>query len=207
VILAVIVACEIGFWVLLGAGLLARYGLHRPRLGAVLLICVPLVDLILLVAGVLDLRGGAEPSAAHGLAAVYIGFSVGFGHRTIAAMDRRVAHRYAGGPAPARVPKSGPVRVAHEWDLWRRALTAWLVALALLGAAIGIVGDDSRTGPLVGWAVQLTVVLLAWLLLGPIWSVVSSALSRTSGTDVEGEPASGAAGPTRADADREPARC
>ena len=32
-IYAVIIACEVGFWLVLGAGLFARYVLRRPRLG------------------------------------------------------------------------------------------------------------------------------------------------------------------------------
>ena len=58
-LIAIIVATEIGFWVVLGAGLAARYLLGRRRLGAVLLASVPLVDLVLLIATVLDLSGGA----------------------------------------------------------------------------------------------------------------------------------------------------
>jgi hypothetical protein len=61
VIVAVIVACEIGFWVVLAAGLVSRYVLRRRRLSTALLAAVPLVDLVLLVVSVLDLRGGAEP--------------------------------------------------------------------------------------------------------------------------------------------------
>lgn len=94
-IVAVIVACELGFWVVLAAGLLARYGLRWPRIGAALLLCVPLVDLVLLGATVVDLRGGATATAAHGLAAAYLGFSVAFGHRTIRSLDQRVAHLYS----------------------------------------------------------------------------------------------------------------
>ena len=69
-IYAVIVACEVGFWLVLTAGLGARYVLRRPRLGAVLLMTVPVVDLVLLVATVMDLRGGGTASPAHALAAV-----------------------------------------------------------------------------------------------------------------------------------------
>jgi hypothetical protein len=68
--IAVIVAVEIAFWVLLAAGLTARYVLRLPRVGAALLIAVPLVDLVLLGATVIDLRGGATARVAHGLAAV-----------------------------------------------------------------------------------------------------------------------------------------
>ena len=59
-VITIIVACEIAFWVVLAAGLVARYGLRRRRLGAILLACVPLVDVVLLVATVLDLSRGAR---------------------------------------------------------------------------------------------------------------------------------------------------
>ena len=97
-IVVVIVAVEIAFWVLLAAGLIARYPLRLPRVGAALLVCVPLVDLVLLGATVIDLRGGATAGVAHGLAAVYLGVSVGYGHRMIRWADVRFAHRFAGGP-------------------------------------------------------------------------------------------------------------
>lgn len=58
-IITVIVGCEIGFWLALAAGLGLRYPLKRPKAGAVVLACVPLVDLVLLAATVVDLRGGA----------------------------------------------------------------------------------------------------------------------------------------------------
>jgi hypothetical protein len=37
VLVALIVACEIGFWLVLGSGLVARYLLGHRRLGAILL--------------------------------------------------------------------------------------------------------------------------------------------------------------------------
>jgi len=78
-LVAVIVAGEVGFWMLLGAGLVARYLLRRRTAGAVLLACTPLVDLVVLGATVLDLRGGGSASWSHGLAAAYLGVSVAFG--------------------------------------------------------------------------------------------------------------------------------
>ncbi|MFD0533927.1 hypothetical protein ACFQY7_09240 [Actinomadura luteofluorescens] len=65
-LLAVIAGCEIGFWVLLAAGLLARYPLRLRRTGAALLLCVPLVDLVLLAATAIDLRGGATAARPTG---------------------------------------------------------------------------------------------------------------------------------------------
>jgi hypothetical protein len=165
-IIAVIVACEVGFWVLLAAGLVARYGLRMPRLGAGLLIGVPIVDLVLLAATVVDLRGGAVATSAHGLAAVYLGFSVVFGHRTIRSVDARVAHRFAGGPAPAKPARDA----AHEWVQWLRGLAAWAIACGLLAVAIVLVGDAGRTAELAAWIQGLTVGLGVWLAVGPLWA-------------------------------------
>ncbi|MDI5944050.1 hypothetical protein QLR68_39155, partial [Micromonospora sp. DH15] len=124
-LVAVIVGCEIGFWVLLVAGLVARYPLRRPRLGAALLVCVPLVDLVLLAAAALDLRRGATADATHGLAAAYLGFSVAFGHSLIRWADQRFAHRFAGGPPPVRPPRYGWARARHEWREWAMGLLGW----------------------------------------------------------------------------------
>lgn len=85
-------------------GLIARYPLRRPRLGAALLIAVPVVDLVLLAATMIDLRRGATATFAHGLAAAYLGFSVAFGHSMVRWADQRFAHRFAGGPPRAEPP-------------------------------------------------------------------------------------------------------
>jgi hypothetical protein len=177
-LIAVIVACEIGFWVALGAGLLARYVRGRRRLGGILLACVPLVDLILLVATVIDLAQGATADFGHGLAAAYIGFSVAFGHSTIRWADERFAHRFAGGPPPWRPPRGGRERARHEWREFGKAAVAWAVSCALVAAAIVIVGDARRTEALEGWIARLTMILAVWSLwpiTHTIWPARSSA--------------------------------
>ena len=171
-LVAVIVGCEIGFWVLLGAGLVARYPLRRRRLGAALLVCVPLVDLVLLVATAVDLRGGATADFSHGLAAAYLGFSVAFGHSMVRWADQRFAHRFAGGPPPVRPPRYGWERTRHEWREWGKALLAWAIACTLLGGAILWVGDAERTRELVGWIQKLTVAVVIWLVAFPVWETI-----------------------------------
>src|SRR5687768_8051858 len=106
-----IAACEVGFWVVLGAGLAARYLLRWRRVSTVLLICVPLVDVVLLTATIIDLSGGGSASTVHGLAAVYLGVSVAFGHSMMRWADQRFAHWFADGPPPVKPPKSGRERV------------------------------------------------------------------------------------------------
>jgi len=168
VILAVIIACEISFWLFLGAGLASRYLLNLRTLGAALLICVPLVDLILLAATIIDLRGGAEASFAHGLAAVYLGFSVAFGHGIIRWADARFAHRFAGGPPPEPKPKHGKEKIAHEWQEFGKGSVAWAISCALLAGAIVFVNDPASTEAFVSWIGRLTLVLGVWFVFWPL---------------------------------------
>jgi hypothetical protein len=175
-IVGLIVACEVGFWVLLLAGLTARYALHWPRVGAALLVSVPLVDVVLLVATIVDLRGGAVATAAHGLAGAYIGFSVAFGHGLVKAADVRVAHRFGVGPAPVSLPRRGPAWVRREWHLWGRAVLAWAVACGVLLLAVAAVGNASRTRELIDWVEGLTVAMILWLLAGPLLAAARTRL-------------------------------
>lgn len=168
-ILAAIVACEIGFWVVLAAGLATRYLLRRRRLGAVLLAAVPVVDLALLAFTVVDLRHGAEPSFAHGLAAVYLGISVVFGHSMVRWADVRVAHRWAGGPPPAPKPPGGSWASARrEWREFGRGCLAVAITAVLLLGAIALVGDGGDTSELRGWFGRLGAVLAIWLVGWPV---------------------------------------
>jgi hypothetical protein len=168
-ILAAIVVCEVGFWVLLAAGLLARYLLHRPRLGGVLLVCVPLVDLALLAFTVVDLSAGATAQFAHGLAAVYLGFSVAFGHSMVRWADVRAAHRFAGGPPPVPKPAAGTwPRARREWREFARATSATGLSAGLLLAAIAWVGDRGDTTALWSWLPRLALALLIWFVAWPV---------------------------------------
>ncbi|MFF9815914.1 hypothetical protein [Streptomyces sp. NPDC014006] len=154
-IVGLIIACEVAFWVLLAAGLALRYGLRMPRTGLALLLCEPLLEVVLFAVTAIDLKNGAQPDWRHGLAAVYIGFTVGLGHATIKWADARVAHRFAGGPPPVRPPKHGMARAVHEWKVAGRWILASTVALALLQAAVWYVGDDGDTGSLRAWQMRM----------------------------------------------------
>jgi hypothetical protein len=156
VVVTLIVICEIGFWVLLAAGLGVRYLLRMPRTGLAILACEPLLELTLLVVTALDLKNGAEPSMKHGIAALYIGYTVGHGHRTIKWLDGHAAHRFAGGPPPVKPPRYGMARARHEGAVWLGTLVAAVVASVLLLAAMWYVGDASRTGSLREW------IMIAW---------------------------------------------
>lgn len=157
-IAALIVACEIGFWVFVLAGLFCRYMLRKKALGAFLLFCTPLIDLVLLIATALDLKNGAAANFFHGLAAVYIGVSIAFGSRMIQWADERFAHRFAGGPAPSSKPKYGREHARYERQMWFRHLAAWLIGSAILYGMILYVDDAERTK-------QLSLTILRWLIV------------------------------------------
>ncbi|WP_369033098.1 hypothetical protein [Streptomyces adonidis] len=144
-IVALIIACEVGFWVLLALGLAVRYLLKWRRTSVVLLLCEPLLELVLFTVTAIDLKNGAEPGWEHGLAALYIGFTVAFGHYTIRWLDGHAAHRLAGGPPPPKPPRYGMARARHEGRLWLRTVLAAAVACALLQAAVWYVGDGDTS--------------------------------------------------------------
>jgi hypothetical protein len=171
VLLGLIVGCEIAFWILLLLGLAVRYLAQRRRLGAALLLCVPLVDLVLLVVTVLHLRAGGTPGATTGLAAAYLGVSVAFGPGIVARMDARLAHRWSAAPPAAKPPRYGAERARYEWAELRKAALAFAIASVLLLGGIALVGGFDRGQPLLVWIYKLALVLLIWLAVAVSYTV------------------------------------
>jgi hypothetical protein len=165
----VIAAGEIGFWVLLVAGLAVRYALRARRASAVLRAMVPLIDVVVLVATVLDLARGEKANFTHGLAAVYLGFSVAFGPGMVRWADARFAHRFAGGPPPP--PRRRGRR--HEWREFGKCLLACGLSAAALLAAILVIGRSEQVAPLWQWFPRLGTLTVIWLITGPVWEELS----------------------------------
>ncbi|MET8292567.1 hypothetical protein [Streptomyces sp. NPDC005180] len=184
-LVALIIACEAGFWVLLAGGLALRYLAGMPRLGVALLLCEPLLELALLVASAVDLRNGGEPNWRHGLAALYLGYTVGYGHYTVKWLDGHAAYRLAGGPKPPGT-KYGKERARHEWKLWIRTLVAVAVALGLLQGAIWYAGGAADTSGLRDWQFGALRALVIHAVVAATYSVWPRKA------------------PARAEADREP---
>ncbi|WP_406288056.1 hypothetical protein [Embleya sp. NBC_00896] len=157
-VVAMIVACEVGFWVLIALGLLSRYVLHRRRLSNLFLYATPLLEVILLVVAVIDLRGGATAGARHGIAALYIGLTVMFGHRAIRWVDQRVTYHFLDGPLPWRPPARGMDRVRYEAAEFARTVGAMAIAGGLLAGLILITGDADRTKALSGFYATLGAI-------------------------------------------------
>ena len=169
-VLVLIIACEVGFWVAIVGGLTARYLLGARRLGTALLVCAPLIDVVLLAVVVAHLSSGATASWHHGLAALYIGFSVAYGHRMIAWADTRFAQRFASGPAPTKL--TGWSYTKKCWGDVIRTLGAVALAAAILALITWWVNDPARTQALTQWYRLLGIVLtidFIWAASYTIW--------------------------------------
>ncbi|MEK5028923.1 hypothetical protein [Paenibacillus sp. FSL M7-1046] len=140
-----IIGCEIAFWVFVLAGLTFRYILRKKQIGAILLFCTPLIDLVLIAVAVIDLRNGAEATFMHSLSAIYIGVSIAWGHRMIKWADERFAYRFAGGPKPAPKPKHGTAHARNERIGWLLHLLAFAIGALVMYGMIVVTGDSSRT--------------------------------------------------------------
>jgi hypothetical protein len=167
---AVIVGGEIAFWVFIVVGLVARYLLRLRRTSTVVLALTPLADLMVLVATVIDIQNGAQASMVHGVAALYLGFSVVFGPGIIRRADARFAHRFAGGPAPDKRKKTGREKSRAKWQSWGKCVFACGIAAAVLLGLVYLVGDPEQSKPLLGWLPGLGVLVAVWFVTGPLFA-------------------------------------
>lgn len=169
-ILAVIVGCEVAFWIAVATGLALRYLARQRRASTLILALIPLVDIVLLAVVAWNLRTGGTATTAHSLATFYLGFTVTYGHRMIAWADVRFAHRYAGGPAPVRL--TGTAHTRQCWADVRRTAIACGLAAVIAWALIAWNGESARTAALQStytWALILTGGELLHALSYTIW--------------------------------------
>jgi hypothetical protein len=175
-ILAIIIGCEVGFWVLIVLGLIARYLLRLRRTGVVLLAMTPVVDLILLAATALDLMAGATATVFHGIAAIYLRFSVAYGHKMISWADMGFAHQFAFGPAP--VKRYGWQYTSEAWKDVARTTLAVSIAAGTLWQITILVDDAAKTSALSGLNGIFAVIFAAdllWALGYSIWPKAQAA--------------------------------
>ena len=171
---SLILACEVGFWVVLFAALAVRYLLVKERLSRALLLCLPLVDVLLLIFTAMDLRRGSTATFAHGLAAAYVGFTVAFGGMAVKWADAHFAHRFAAGPVPAKVPSHGWNAVRYDFNLWGRCIVACIITIALVEALVQFVGSGKATEPLLAWHKHAFGCIVLWFVFGPAWSLATA---------------------------------
>lgn len=187
---AAILGAELSFWIVLGLALGCRYLLRFRRLSTILLLCLPVIDLCLLIFVTVDLAHGTPPRQSHAFAASYLGFTVAFGHSITCWADQRFAHRFAGGPPPHRLRKGTGEYVRHLWAEWFKVVLAvGLSAMILLGLATVICRqplpdslDVAAQNPLWAQMVLLGIVTAVWFLAGPAFARSTSDTRSSAGT-------------------------
>lgn len=168
-LLIFIFGCEIAFWAVLFTGLLVRYYFGLRTLSNILLVSVPMIDVALLVATIIDLSHGATASFVHGLAAAYIGFTVAFGGVSIKWADTWFAHKFADGEPPVSAPTHGWEAIRYEFIWWLRCILAVAVTQFLVFLAIIYIDDPIRSEALDLWLTLPLVTVALWFIFGPLW--------------------------------------
>ncbi|KMJ51177.1 hypothetical protein [Rhodococcoides fascians] len=181
-ILLTIAVCEVGFWVLVLGGLCLRYLARMRRASTVVLALLPVLDLVLVAAVAVDLHRGGEVEFAHRLAGIYLGWTLVFAHSTVAWLDVRFAHRFAGGPAPSTPPKTGPQAYRNEIRRFAKWLCAAAIALAITYVLAATVADSEQAAALKTVVQPLGVITFFWFVTGPLWVVGTKSHGRSKDT-------------------------
>lgn len=140
----IIVACEIGFWVVIAAGLITRYIFNQKRLGLFFLALTPVIDLVLLVVTANDLYNGATATQVHALAAIYLGVSIAFGKSMIRWADERFVY-YVKKQGTKPVRRTGMAYAKHSMKGSLQHVLAFIIGGAFLIIMINLIDDPSKT--------------------------------------------------------------
>lgn len=153
-----IVACEIGFWVIILAGLVTRYLFNRKRLGLFFLALTPVIDLVLLIVTVADLYNGSVATQVHAIAAVYLGVSIAFGKSMIRWADERFLY-YIKKQGTKPEKKTGYAYARHSMKGSLQHVLAYIIGGTFLFAMIYFVGDAGKTEALFQMLKLWTVIV------------------------------------------------
>lgn len=161
-LLIAIAVAELLFWVLLLVGLLARYALKAPRIGAALLVATPIIDLALLILTYVDLSAGKSSNFIHGLSAIYIGYSIALGPTIVKSLDARFAKRFN----PQSTNSASPPNYQTSLSTWKRTCLASSICVLLLAVGVLITGVGGSFW-LIYWAIVAVFIVILWWYIGP----------------------------------------
>ena len=161
----VIIACEIGFWVVILAGLITRYVFNKKRLGLFFLALTPVIDLLLLVVTATDLYNGAVATQVHAIAAIYLGVSIAFGKSMIRWSDERFLY-YIKKQGTKPEKKTGYAHARHSVKGALQHVLALIIGGGFLFVMIYLIGDTNKTE-------ALSQMLKLWALIVGLDMVVS----------------------------------
>lgn len=153
-----IVASEMGFWIVIILGLLMRYVFKREKLGFFFLALTPVIDLLLLIITSLDMYRGATATTAHAIAAVYIGVSIAFGKDMIKWADEKFRY-YIAKEGAKPIQLFGRAYAMHYLKSWSKHVLAYVIGAGILLSLIILIKDTARTEALEGVVKLWTLVL------------------------------------------------
>lgn len=153
-----IIAAEIAFWIVIIAGLFARYVLKSKKFSILLFLLTPLIDLALIILTVVDLRNGAIASTAHGISVIYIGVSIAYGKTMIDWADRKFQVWFLRKPSSKKI-LVGLEKGIYELKMLARHVFAYVIGSAIFWLIIKYVGS-SGTDAIIGVWKTWSVVLL-----------------------------------------------
>lgn len=154
-----IIAAEILFWIVILAGLFARYVLHQKRLSIVLFLLTPLIDLALIALTVVDLRSGAVATTAHGISVIYIGVSIAYGKKMIAWADEKF-QTYILKKASTKKLLYGIEKGLYELKMWGRHVLAYAIGSAIFWLMITFLNANSIEALFNVWRIWSLALLI-----------------------------------------------
>jgi hypothetical protein len=143
--------------------------LKFPKIGKAVLWCVPVLDVMLLISAAIDLQQGAVAEFAHGLAAVYLGFTLVYGAGVIKWLDQYAAYRFAAGKKITQPRLYGWSHARYEWLQWLKGVGAGAIAAVLILLAIYFVNQPEKTQLLLEWLSYIFWTLALWGVCWPVW--------------------------------------
>ncbi|MGE6513424.1 hypothetical protein [Lysinibacillus sphaericus] len=158
--IAWIITAEIAFWIVIIVGLICRYVFKKPKLSLFFFALTPVIDLLLVLLTVMDLKAGTPASTAHGVAAIYIGVSIAYGKTMIAWADIKFQQWFL----KVLIQKeklSGMAKAKHEMTMLGRHIVAYIIGAGLLYAMTLFIGSNTDTSSLVQvmkvWGIVLAI--------------------------------------------------
>lgn len=158
-----IILAEISFWIFIAAGLMARYLFKKSRLSLWLLGATPLIDALLIILTVMDLKNGGEAQFAHALATIYIGVSIAFGKQMIHWADDQFQYFIL--KTKRRPPKTqGIEKGKKEVKGWLRHLLAYIIGGGCMGAMIWLLPETNTEAIFNTWRVWSLALLIDFVI-------------------------------------------
>lgn len=167
----IILIGEIAFCFFLLTSIIFRYKFGFKRISILMLIMTIIINILQMLAIFVHLFYGAKPTFFHGLTAVFIGFSLVYGRRTIQWTDEWAAYKWSSGSKPVKVEKS--VDINYQWnEFYRVCLCIGLVTGLILISFFFVPFKDAFW--LIYWLIVNVSIVIFWLFIGPLKAIKKS---------------------------------